>query len=419
MANKTFAPLLKSVRSLLILLVLALTAKPAFAWSSFETDVEGQRRSCWAATVLDKPLSGAFGIIGQGAIDGPPTLAIFLQVIGGTDFGPEEGMVPLTVRVDGDTWDLDAKHLPVENEPRLVLVDPPVSLYSALRKGSRATFNAPGGVDDLDVSLIGSRKAIGEFEECLVRLIPSASNRGEPPASADTSVNEWGVAEPSFSCRAATAPVEEMICKDAALAAMDAELAPIFAKAKARAAGWQFSADGGQSALEWFTKNARDDLAWRNGNCEGRRDCVEAWFVKRKAMMLFLANSDEGFGDGGVDTVRQLENTDTLIAVRMATHKRNVLFDASDEDFEVLPDGDIKIVSHDPFFYRVDNQKGYWAAGGSFWYSSIRDSRHRIIEIPAPESDATCMSRSEFLKKSNITATTLSLVAENRICVKS
>jgi hypothetical protein len=123
-----------------------------------------------------------------------------------------------------------------------------------------------------------------------------------------------------------------MICKDAGLAA-DAALAPVFAKAKARAADWQFIGDSSQSALDWFNKNARDDLAWRNGSCEGRRDCVEAWFVKRKAMMMFFANSDEGFGDSGVDTVRQLDNMDTLISVRMATHKRNVLFDASEQDF--------------------------------------------------------------------------------------
>lgn len=407
-----------SIRIVLISLFLSLGVMPALGWSAFETDIEGKRRSCWAATSPEKPFKGAFGIIGQGAIDGPPTLAIFLQVIGKVNFGPTEGLVPLSVRVDGDEWNLDAKHLPVENEPRLVLFDPPVSLFSALRKGSRATFNAPGGVKNLSVSLAGSKQAIGEFEECLVRLIPASAQKGSSPVAEGPRQNEWGIKEPSFSCKAASAPVEEMICADRDLAAMDSALAPIFAKAKARAQSWEFVSDGGETALDWFTKNAKDDLAWRNGACDGRRDCVVAWFVKRTAMMRFFAESAEGFGDSGVNIVRQLQNTDTLISVKMATHRRNVLYDASEQDFETLPDGDIEIVSHDPFIYRVDNQMGLWTKGGTFWFSTIRDSRHRIIEMPSPDGDRICMSKAELVEKSFLLEQTLAIVAEEEICVK-
>jgi len=401
------------MRALLAMLLFGCMGMPALGWSSFATNVEGQRQGCWAATALEKPYEGVFGIIGNGAIDGPPRLAIFLQVVSGADFGPADGMVPLSVRVGGLSWSLNARHLPVADEPRLVLFDPPMSLFGALRHGRLVTLDAPGGVDNLAVGLAGSGEAIAALEACLARLTPDP--QGGP--GAEPPMGERARPEPSFDCAAARAPVEQMICADAELAGMDADLAPIYARAKARAADWQFIGDGGQTALDWFNTNARQDLAWRNSHCDGRRDCLVAWFVKRKAIMLLVADSDEGFGDGGIDAIHQLDNMDTLIGVRMATHKRNVLFDASEQRFDLLPDGDIRIVSTDPLLYRVDHQKAYWKAGGAFWFSSIRDSRHRIIEIPAPEGGGTCMSKAELLDRSSLGADALALVAGDEVCL--
>lgn len=224
---------------------------------------------------------------------------------------------------------------------------------------------------------------------------------------------------PSFNCELAKSAAEIIICAVPELAARDRALAKSYADARARAATWSFASDGpADAALQWFETDRRTEWEWREKNCKDVA-CLERWYVKRKAVLDWIAYSDDGLGDTGIEDIRQLEDGSVLIAYGMATHTRNVLWSVAANDYKMLPDGDITFLSERPILFKVEWSKAYWKEGGAFWFDSIRDENNAIISITAPEDGGLCMSREEFLLKSNFTAEMLRLVTASEVCVRT
>lgn len=219
---------------------------------------------------------------------------------------------------------------------------------------------------------------------------------------------------PSFSCQAKLNDVEVMICADEELAALDAALAPVFVAARAKAEKW------GPQASDWFMSDARADLGWRNRHCVGDRHCLLTWFVKRRGVMRLLAEAENGFGvEGRLEPVSQLENGDLVLSFAMGTYHQNVLYRAQPDRFELLPDGLIKVLSVRPLLYRVDGQKGYFAEGGAFWFNSIRDDRHRIIQMVRADDADLCMKVEDFVTRTNFPPSMFDGVADDEICLST
>lgn len=400
------------VRIVFIFAWLWASALPAFAWNTVRTNFDLVER-CSAVSPFSSPRDGVFAVQAERERDGIVRQSITLKLEGGAW---EAGRAQLGLLLDGQLYGpFEVSVKTGFGAVQYELSYPTRWLIEQLKGAQTATLLIDGTVAVVRMSLAGSRRALTEWDACVAEL--AAPDQDE--------LEEWGeeaqpgaAATPSFDCGATLSPVEAMICSDDELASMDHALAPLFASARELARDWVFVGDGPRrTALDCFDKNAREDLAWREGVCVGKRECVEAWFIKRHAMMTHFAS--KGFGDSGVRSVRQLPGNDTIISISMATHVRNTLYDATKQEFVMMPSGDISILNGDPLFYRVDGQKGSWMAGGAFWVSTIRDDQHRIVSMATPADSAGCMSKSEFIAKSNFTLNDLARVPDDTICYAS
>ncbi|MBU1175861.1 MAG: hypothetical protein KKH72_10715 [Alphaproteobacteria bacterium] len=220
---------------------------------------------------------------------------------------------------------------------------------------------------------------------------------------------------PSFDCVNARSRAEKLICANAELAARDRELAKIYADARERSTRYEFTFSEAQTPAEWFSDNTRTEWRWREDNCLDA-NCLLKWYAKRKALLSWLAYSDDAYGDYGIESVRQLRNGDTIISYGMATHTRNVFFGSATGEFITWPDGTLAVLSESPLLFIATGQKSYFEAGGAFWYSTIRDQDARIVSFP-PEGD-TCMSKNDFVARTSFTPSDLALVRDQTICVE-
>lgn len=71
----------------------------------------------------------------------------------------------------------------------------------------------------------------------------------------------------SFDCSKASSRVEKLICSDPGLSKQDDILGQLYRKAKAAS-----------SSPEGLTKQARENLKWREANCDDRA-CIEEWYA--------------------------------------------------------------------------------------------------------------------------------------------
>ena len=301
--------------------------------------------------------------------------------------------------------------------PYHVVLDYPTDdLIARLKATDSLTVSIDGGAI-VAFDMRNSRSALTAWQECL-GIAPAATDPHRPEEWGEEAEAAAEATGPSFSCGAVLSPVEAMICTDDELASMDRALATVYASARERASNWVFVGDGPRrTAQDWFDNNARDDLAWREDVCIGKRACVLAWFIKRRAMMVHFTS--EGFGDSGVRAVRQLPGNDTILSLSMAGHVRNTFYNAAEQTFTAMPSGDIAILNEAPLLYRVDWQKGHWKAGGAFWISTIRDGQHRIVAMATPTDSDGCMSMSEFIAKSYFTLDELARVPNDTVCYAS
>lgn len=224
---------------------------------------------------------------------------------------------------------------------------------------------------------------------------------------------------PSFDCKLAESQSERAICRSVDLSKLDRELRPIYEKAKRRVAQLSFAGDVPKTTpAEWFRENAKQEWLFRERQCQGDVSCLEYWYLKRRALLSWIAFSDDSVGDYGVKSVLQLGDGATLISYSMATHVRNVLYNPETDEFRSLPDGRIKILSESPFRYFLVGKKGYWNAGGVFFFNSLRDADNRILFIePEEPQNPLCFSKEEFAAKTAYTLADLALVQGGQVCV--
>jgi len=224
---------------------------------------------------------------------------------------------------------------------------------------------------------------------------------------------------PSFNCKVARSPAERTICNSRYLSRLDRELAQIYKKAKARVARHGFIGDRvRQTPAEWFKQDNKREWLRRERECRDNFECLERWYWKRKAVLSWIAYSKDSLGDSGISEVTQLESGKTIIAYRMATHKRNVLYNPETDAFKTMPDGDIKILSEKPFRYLSMWKKSYFNVGGAFWFNAMRDDRDRLLSLePADPQYPRCFTKKEFASRTSYTLSDLALVPGNEVCV--
>lgn len=218
---------------------------------------------------------------------------------------------------------------------------------------------------------------------------------------------------PSFDCALARSPSEILICADADLSQRDVTLGNYYQMASARSETWQMTGDTASTAAEWFVRNTREEWNWREEHCTDR-DCLVRWYDKRTAVLKWLAESEIGFGDGGIRNVIQLADNSTLLSIGMATHVRNVRYLPARDDFHDLPDGDLSVISENPFVYRVDWQKGYFVGGGAYWYSTIRNQNDEILEFV--DMFERCLPLADFLDLAGLDDAEVGRVSNKQVC---
>ncbi|MFP4898768.1 TonB family protein [Paraburkholderia sp. BR14261] len=82
----------------------------------------------------------------------------------------------------------------------------------------------------------------------------------------------------SFDCKKARSPSEKLICSDEELAALDLNLATVFAQAKAVAPD-----------IRVFAEAARQNWNWRNANCFDKT-CLVTWFNAQRDRLVAILN---------------------------------------------------------------------------------------------------------------------------------
>jgi uncharacterized protein len=227
---------------------------------------------------------------------------------------------------------------------------------------------------------------------------------------------------PSFKCSGKLSQAERLICEDAELSRLDRELFEYYKLALKTVEQMDASHAGDKSAdykgtSTWFKRDLKEEWTWREKNCRNIA-CLERWYWKRTALLRWLATAEDALFSNGVKEVRQLASGDTLISYQMSTHVRSFVYRVSSADYRTMMDGDVRIISERPLIYEAKWQKGYFSAGGAFWFNTIRDDHDRVIAIsPAEAGDNECMSREEFMARTTYYSNWLALVTIDQICV--
>lgn len=221
-------------------------------------------------------------------------------------------------------------------------------------------------------------------------------------------------AAPSFNCKLARSTAEKLICANEDIARLDVKLSIAYKAAKSRVKNMQFSIEGKETPASWFKKNSNREWRWRERNCKNKK-CLQRWYVKRQALMEWIAYSEISMSDFGINRVEQIDNNSVIITFETATYQGNVFYDAHSENFQKMPNGKIQILSKSPLIYKVKDQKSYFNGGGAFWYTTIRNQKHQIITFG--QQGAECMKRKQFISSTGFTAKSLSQADFEIICV--
>lgn len=294
-----------------------------------------------------------------------------------------------------------------EEQTSFIAVPPPPALLEQLKTANATILTLPSPVGQFHVDLTGSSAAISRWNDCTAAIVA---------AEAQSFIQYAADNEPSFNCRLARSAAEKLICADPGLAKLDRQLNDYYEAAKARAAESTFIGDAPQDPSAWFEADNNAEWTWREENCQDK-PCLLRWYTKRRAVLQWIAESDYGLGDGGIKSVRQLRNGDTIISYSMAAYVGNVIWKVSEGAYVRLPNGDIEVVSEEPFFYKVLWQKAYFNEGGAFWFDTLRGKNNMIIDILRPENDEWCMARDEFFAKTNFPSKIVERVTADEICI--
>ena len=167
---------------------------------------------------------------------------------------------------------------------------------------------------------------------------------------------------------------------------------------------------------QWFKSNAVAEWNWREKNCQDV-PCLAAWYRQRKALLLWIATSEDVLGDYGLLAVINLPGGEVLLSYGMASHTRNVIFDPERNHFRHFPNGTVVLNSDPNVPLTLTERKSYFEEGGAFWFNADVDLEGRIYRIWA-EDAARCMSREEFVSRTFYSAEDISWLSQEQICVK-
>ncbi|MCB1451658.1 MAG: hypothetical protein KDJ67_16355 [Nitratireductor sp.] len=222
----------------------------------------------------------------------------------------------------------------------------------------------------------------------------------------------------SFDCAKAKSRTEKIICLDKNLSALDSQLGLLVKKSRSRAETLEWTGDSPASTPKaWLASWLENEWKWREKNCEDAV-CLHLWFAKQVALHHWLSEADDAFGDTGMIDVIQLRDGSTYISYEMSTHVRNIRYLVNSAVPDILPDGDISIISEEPLSFRFEWQKSYFKEGGAFWYDTLRDSNLAITGIFLdPDSTGNkCWSKQAFLDATNFESSSLDKVGGEDIC---
>jgi uncharacterized protein YecT (DUF1311 family) len=150
------------------------------------------------------------------------------------------------------SWKVATLTMPMPNENKEVEeVQPVVPPPQALEQ-STEEFVDEGEADNL----------VPPGEAALEAAVAPSSAAGVAGATSE--------AKPSFDCAKAHSTNEQLICSDAELANLDAQLFVIYQQAK------QLS-----NNADWFKQSARNAFKWRESNCHDKA-CLLTWYSDRK-----------------------------------------------------------------------------------------------------------------------------------------
>jgi hypothetical protein len=156
-----------------------------------------------------------------------------------------------------------------------------VAQAAALQKGQQITVVCKG-----NGMMIGSPM----LKDCAIASEPVNSSAMSSPQQTDrtTSVvaQQPEPIQTSFDCKKAHSTSEMLICGDSELAALDRDLAQIYAQAKAVAPDKQA-----------FANMTRQNWNWREHNCRDK-GCLIGWYADQKRRFANVLNQDSQLNAG-------------------------------------------------------------------------------------------------------------------------
>ena len=132
--------------------------------------------------------------------------------------------------------------------------------------------------------------------------------------------------------------------------------------------------------------------------------------------MKWIIFSKDQLGDDGLSGILNLSNGDVLISYTMATHTRNVVFDPQIGTFKRIRNGKVETTNDPERPLLIKDSKGYFAnVGGAYWVDLQLDSMGNIRFIGSSFS-SECISKSEFINRTDYTNEDLKFTINSEVC---